>query len=229
MQTLSAAIKYFTVIGCFSRQIPAPKTVGRGSLFIVFIGALIGLLLAAINYTLQPHLHARMIGPTVVLAWIATTGARHLHEIKGSFSSSSRERNQETLGFVAIVLIILFKTAAIESMDELATLSLFLAPMLARWALLIFLYGYGSRFDETIRSVADEVHITPVILNSVVTLGLMVYFLSRKGLWIALAVSSCALVLRELFLRRAGAVSRDHAGATVEISEALSLVLLATF
>lgn len=217
------------MLGGLGRENPALESVGRGSAFIVFIAALIGLLLAVINYALQPHLHVRILALIVVSAWITITGARHLHELKESFANRSGKPNQETLGFVAVALVILFKTAAMESMDELATLSLFLAPLLARWALLIFSYRYGARFDETIRPLTDEVRIIPILVSSALTLGLVLYFLSRKGLWIALAVSICALLLRELFFRRHGAISKNHAGATVEISEALSLVLLATF
>ena len=227
MQKLTAPIKYLTVLGCFSRQIPALESVGKGATFFVFIAALIGLLLALINYTLQPHLDARILALVAVSAWITMTGARHLHELKESFANKNGEPDRQTLGLIAVLLIVLFKIAALESMDELATLSLLIAPLLARWALLIFLYGYGSRFDETIRPLADEVHLLPILVSSVVTLGVVLYFLTRKGLWIALAVSVAALLLRELFFRRIAAVSKDHAGATVEISEALSLVLLA--
>ena len=38
---------------------------------MVFIAALIGLLLALINYTLQPHLDARILALVAVSAWIS--------------------------------------------------------------------------------------------------------------------------------------------------------------
>ena len=231
VQKLIDRCKFLAVLGSISARSPRLESVGRAAMYFVLNGFLLGLLLATTNYLLQPHLDVQILALVVVTLWIASTGARHLQGLKVSFSAlgSCGERANETSGFVAVAMIILFKCAAAESMDEIATLSLFLTPVLARWALLVFLYGYGSRFDETTRPLAEQVHFLHVLIGTAAVLGLAMYFLSRTGLWLALAVSVCALLLRGILFRLRGSISQAHLGATVEMSEALCLVLLASF
>ncbi len=225
-----AAFRFLTIWGCIEGREPRPESVGRAGIYFVLVGLILGLLLALTNYFLQPYLDGEILSLIVVALWIAATGARHLRGLRDCFSAAgeSRSRMNETSGFIAVTMTILLKSAAAESVDEIATLSVFLTPVLARWGLLVFLFGYGSRFDESVAPVADQVRLPAVLFATGAALGLVAYFLSRKGLWIALAVSLGALSLRELSFRRRGAVSQAHLDATVETSEVLSLVLLAS-
>ena len=65
-----------------------------------------------------------------------------------------------------------------------------------------------------------------MLVGTAATLGVATYFLGRKGLWIAVIVSISALLLHELFVRRRHVLAHSDLGATVEISEALGLLLL---
>ncbi len=134
----------------------------------------------------------------------------------------------ETLGVVAIVLVILGKIAAANSMDEILTLSLLLMPVLARWALIIFLYGYDTRFDEIPRLIAQQVNFWPLLASTAAILALTMYLLGRKGLWIALLVSIFTLFCAQCSIG-ATAYSRTLMSArSVELTETLSLILLAS-
>jgi adenosylcobinamide-GDP ribazoletransferase len=234
VQLLLAGFKYLTVWADFTDDQPAPELVGRAAGFFPFVGLLLGLLLALSNYVLSPYLNPEILSVVVIALLIAATGARHLHGVKETFDelgakAAGRDgRRNEALGFAAIVLVILFKIAAADSMDEILSLSLLLTPVLARWAVLIFIYGYDARFDETLRLISARVKFSSVLTSTAATLALTVYFLGRKGLWIALIVSLIALLLRGLLHRRHGIVSQANIGAIVELAEALSLVLLAS-
>ena len=231
MQTLSAAFKFLTVWGCFTTAKPAPETIGKAAGYFPYVGLVLGLLLALTNYLLTPYLDAEILNLIVVALLIAITGARHLNGVKHTFDALAANDGpaNQTLGLAAVVLVILFKSAAADSMDERLTLSWLLTAVLARWALVIFLYGYHSRFDETARSIAEWVNFRAVLASTVATLALSVYFLGRKGLWIALVVSLFTLLLRTLLHRRHAVLSQANLGATVELAEALSLALLASF
>jgi adenosylcobinamide-GDP ribazoletransferase len=233
VQTLLAAFKYLTVWGCFAATQPAPETVGRAAAYFPIVGLLLGLLLALSNYILAPHLDPQIVTAVVIALWLVATGGRHLHGLKETFDelgtrSEGNRPTNETIGFAAIVLVFLLKSAAVNSMDELLGLSLLLSPLLARWALVIFLYGYNTRFVEIVRLVSERVKFWPLFTSTAATLALAVYFLGRKGLWIALILSLFTLLMRGLLYRRHAVLSQANLGVTVELTEALSLVLLAS-
>jgi adenosylcobinamide-GDP ribazoletransferase len=231
---LAAAFKFLTIWGCISAEKPEGNPVTSAAGLFPLVGLFLGLLLALTNYRLAAYVDPRILNLILIALLIAATGARPLTGLKDTFDTIACEstdkgpRLSAMCGFAALVLVILFKSAAMDSMDELLTLSLLLTPILARWALVIFLYGVHLRFDEDAGVIAERVTMGPMIISTTATLVLAVYFLGRKGLWIGLALSLFALSMRGLLIKRHGVLSPAHLGATIELSEALSLVLLAS-
>lgn len=234
MKKLAAAFKFLTLWGCTSAVKPAPDLIGSASGLFPLVGLTLGLLLALTNYSLSAHVDPRILNLFSIALLIAATGAKPLAGLKDTFdaiSAASMDKSSRTsgiLGLTAVALAILFKSAAMDSMDELLTSSLLLTPVFARWSLLIFLYGYSFHFDEHTRLIAERITIWPVLLGTVATLGLAAYFLGRKGLWIGFIVSVFVLFIRGALSRRDTELSDAHSGAMIELSEALSLVLLAS-
>lgn len=231
VKTFFAAFKFLTIWGCFSTVKPAPGTVGKAAGYFPCVGLALGLLLALTNYILSPYFGTEILNLIVLTFLIAATGAQHLTGMKATFDAfaANDESANRTLGFTAVVLVIVFKSAAADSMDINLTLSWLLTPVLARWALVIFLYGYHSRFEGPARAIAEHVNTRPVLASTVFTLVLAVYFLGRRGLWLALVVSVFTLSLRTLLHRRQTVLSQANWGATVELAEVVSLVVLASF
>lgn len=184
------------------------------------------------NYVLVAYLDSEILNIVLIATLVVATGGIHLEGMKNTFDAiptpMSKSGGNETLGFVAIVLVILFKSGAADSMDEKLTLSLLLTPVLARWALVIFIYGYHDRCEETPRLIAENVKLWQLVVATVATLALVVYFLGRKGLWISLSVSLFALLTRSLLHRRHAVLTHDNFGAIIELGEVLSLILLAS-
>jgi cobalamin synthase len=75
VQTLSAAFKFLTVWGCFTSATPAPDTIGKSAGYFVYVGLVLGLLLALTNYILTPYLAAEILSLALVALLIAVTGA----------------------------------------------------------------------------------------------------------------------------------------------------------
>jgi adenosylcobinamide-GDP ribazoletransferase len=232
MQALLTAFKYLTVWGCFSANEPAPESIGKAAAYFPLVGLFLGLLLAFSNYVLAPHLDPRITTVVIISLLFAATGGRNLDEVKETFDAlavrSPKTKVNGAVGLVAIVLLILFKSAAIDSMDELLSLSLLLAPVLARWTLLLSLFGYSTRFPDSVRLISDGVKFWPLFVSTAAVLTLTIYFLGRKGLWIALIVSLFSLIMRSLLYRHHAALSRANLGTVVELAEALSLVSFAS-
>ena len=233
MQTLAAAFKYLTVWGLTGGK-PTAEMIGKSAGYFPLVGLILGLLLGLSNYFLAPYVSPEIINVVVIALLISATGGQHLRGIKSSFDALGTNaagddgRSSEALGIAAIVLVILGKSAAANSMDEILTLSLFLMPVLARWAMIIFLYGYATRFDGIPRLIAEQVKFWPLLASTAAILALMTYLLGRTGLWIALLVSIFTLFLRAALYRRHGVLSHADVRASVELTETLSLILLAS-
>lgn len=206
--------------------------IGTAAVFFPLVGLTLGLSLAMTNYVLVAYLDSEILNIVLIATLVVATGGIHLEGMKNTFDAiptpMSKSGGNETLGFVAIVLVILFKSGAADSMDEKLTLSLLLTPVLARWALVIFIYGYHDRCEETPRLIAENVKLWQLVVATVATLALVVYFLGRKGLWISLSVSLFALLTRSLLHRRHAVLTHDNFGAIIELGEVLSLILLAS-
>jgi cobalamin synthase len=191
-------------------------------------------MLALANYALAPYVHSEVLSVALITLLLVATGGLHLEGLKNTFAAlgsnepTDNDRAYDSLGVAAIVVVILLKNAAVESMDERLTLSLLVTPTLARWALLTFFYGNHAHFDEASGRLAEQITFMQLLASTAATLALMIYFLGRTGLWIALIVSLAALLIRRLLERHHGVLTHAHSGAVVEVGEALSLILLAT-
>ena len=232
MQKLVAGFKYLTIWGHFSATQPPPATVGAAAIYFPLVGLVLGLLLVFLNYYLAVYLASEILSILLIAVLTITTGAIHLEGTKNTFDAMARKMpqagNGHILGFVAIVFVILFKTGAIDVMDERLAVSLLLTPVAARWALVIFLYGYHDRCEEAPRIIAANVKLWHLVIATAATLGLAVYLLGRKGLWLGLALSVFVLLSRSLLHRRHAVLTHDNFGAVIEWSEVLGLILLAS-
>jgi adenosylcobinamide-GDP ribazoletransferase len=234
VQKLIATGKFLTIWGRFSAVQAQPNTIGSAMIYFPLIGLMFGLVLALLNYGLAPYLPPEILSMVLIMVLILLTGGIHLGDLWLTFNASRTKtlpaeyRGDASLGIIAIVIVLLFKSAATDSMDERLSMSLLLAPVLARWALLIFVYGYQHRCDEIAGVIAEQLRFWHLLAATSATLALSAYLLGRKGLWIALSLSLLVLLGRNLIYRLNAVVTQNNFGAVIEIAEALSLVLLAS-
>jgi len=234
MQSLIAAIKYLTIWGRINTTKPTAEAIGSAAIYFPLVGFVLGLLLALLHYGLGLYLDSAILSVFLVAVLLLATGGIHLEGTRNTFAAlcaepTSGTRPQDNLwGVVAIVFLILFKTGAIDVLDDKLTLSLLLTPVFARWALVIFIYGYHDRCEETPRRIAENVRFWHLLVTTVAILGLAFYLLGRKGLWIGLALSIVTLLVRSLLHRRHAVLTHDNFGAVIELSEMLGLILLAS-
>jgi cobalamin synthase len=131
-------------------------------------------------------------------------------------------------GLLAVLLVALFKTHSMEVIGESRSLSLLLTPLLARWSLVLFLFGSNTLANDPIMIIARSVRSWHLIATSVATLGFAFYVATTQALWVALSLSLLALLARGFLHRGQGGVSLANCGALVEIGEALSFTLFAS-
>lgn len=202
-------------------------------IYFPVVGLVLGLFLGLFNYLLASYLPPEILSMVLITSLIILTGGTHLEGVHHTFAESPvkfspPQTNNNTVGVIAVVMVILFKAAAIDSMDEKLALSLLLAPVLARWGLLIFAYGYHDRCEETLRLIVEQLRFWHLAIATTGTLALTAYYLGRRGLWIALSLSLFVLAARTLIHRRDAILTQHNFGAIIELGETLTLILLAS-
>lgn len=233
MQSLATAFKYLTILGRWRAPTSAPTGFANAPLWFPLVGSAIGVILAAINYALALYIDSQILSVLVIALLIVATGAIPLAGTKITFDSmeqptaAARDGTGEVSGLAAILVVTFLKIHAVNIMDDKVAANIFVAPTLARWALVVLLYGYHDRCDETMRLIAEHTKLWHVVATTVSTLGLATYLLGREALWISLALSLLALLSRTLFHRRHAILTLHNLGAVTDLGETLALVLLA--
>ena len=233
MQSLVTAFKYLTILGRWRAPTSARAGIGHTPLWFPLVGLAIGVIIAAINYALALYIDTQILSVLVIALWIVVTGAIPMAGTKMTFDAmqhpvaAARGGGAEVFGFAAILIITFLKIHAIDVMDDKVAANLFIAPALARWALVVLLYGYHDRCDETMRLIAENTKLWHVGATTLCTLALATYLLGREALWIGLALSLMALLSRTLLHRRHAILTLSNLGAVTDLGEALALVLMA--
>lgn len=234
MKSIVAAFEFLTILSRFIRFPPSAPMVGQAAALFPIIGLVLGLSLALLARALQNYVDVEILSTTLVAFLVLATGAVHLEGLKKTFDapgvrpSAGSESSSSAVGIVAILVVILFKIKSIDILEEKLTLALLLTPVMARWAMLVFIYGSYRHSEGEASIIAANVRFWHVAFATIATLALASYLLDRTALWIGLSLSILALLCRALFHKQTGALTRDNYGAVVEGSEALSLVLMAS-
>ena len=233
MQSLATAFKYLTILGRWHAPTSAYTGFANAPLWFPLVGSAIGMILAAINYALVLYIDSQILSVLVIALLIVATGAIPLAGTKITFDSmqqpttAARDGAGEVSGLAAILIVTFLKIHAIDIMDDKVAANLFVAPALARWALVVLLYGYHDRCDETMRLIAENTKLWHLGATTLCTLALATYLLGREALWISLALSLLALLSRALLHRRHAILTLNNLGAVTDLGEALALVLMA--
>lgn len=232
MQDLLTALKYLTILGRWRPSASATAGFGNASLWFPLAGLAIGVILAASNYLLALKIDSEILSVLIIALLTVVTGAKPLAGTKTTFDSmqrptmTERDHGAEVFGIAAVLIVTLLKIHALDIMDDKVTANLFLAPALARWALVVLLFGYHDRCDETMRLIAENTKLWHLAVTTVLTLALATYLLGREALWIGLALSLLALLSRSLLHRRHAILTLSNFGAVTDVGEALTLVLM---
>jgi adenosylcobinamide-GDP ribazoletransferase len=234
MKSIVAAFEFLTVFSQLIRFQTSATMVGKAAALFPVVGLVLGLSLALLARTLQNYVDVEILSTTLVAFLTLATGGLHLEGLKKTFdapglrgSPAGSGSSSSAIGIIAIVFVILFKIESIDILEEKLTLALVLAPVMARWAMLVFIYGSHRQSEGEAGIIAANVRFWHVVFATIATLAPATYLLGGTALWIGLSLSVLALSCRALFHRRTGALTRDNYGAVVEGSEALSLVLMA--
>jgi adenosylcobinamide-GDP ribazoletransferase len=236
MKKVLAPLQFLTFAGHFACAQASPEEIGKSAGFFPLVGFALGLALALLNRLLEPYLESEILGVVLITILIVMTGAIHLEGTQKTFDElatgiNSRRRSESTsgiYGLLALLVIVLFKVRAVEVIGETRSVSLLLTPMLARWSLVIFLYGSAAPSKDSAGIIAENVKGWHLLAATVATLTLAMYLAGRTVLWIGLWLSLLSLLSRTYLHHLRGGITYNQLGTLIELSETLSLILFAS-
>jgi cobalamin synthase len=170
VQRFVSAAKYLTIWGRFTAVQTSFGAIGAASVYFPVIGFTLGLVLAFSNYALAPYLPTEILSITLIMVVIILTGGLHLEALYLTFAARDPKispldhRGNGAIGAIALGMVLLFKAAALDSIDQKVTLSLLLAPVLARWTLLVFIFGYQEQCEEMAKAIAQQMKLWHLLL-----------------------------------------------------------------
>jgi cobalamin synthase len=226
MKSALAAFKFLAVGGRFDEAESRYEASAVAALFFPLVGLVVGLSLAIVNRAFESHLESELLAVVLTATMLLITRAVHLDGTLQTFETltygpafGESPRPTHVQGCLVVLLVVLFKIRAIEVIGDTRTLSLLLTPVLARWSLVIFLYGAAKR-----RRVRAAVGKTGVHLLVTTTQLWRLPYIWWDG---ALGRFVCFAFCPEPRSRRPRRYLRQPR-ALIELSETLSLVLFAS-
>jgi adenosylcobinamide-GDP ribazoletransferase len=208
---------------------------GLGVLSLPLAGLLLGVVLVIVNRVIEPYLSSEILAVVLVAILVLATGGHFLAGTQTTFDTLPRIRpdidspgHWRIYGLLAVLLVVLLKIRSIEVIGDIRGASLLLTPLLARWSLVLFLFGSSAADDDASQRIAENVRSWHVVVSSIIALGVTLFIAGALALWVALFLSLFALLARTYLHRRTGGISLANCGAVVELSEALGFTLFAS-
>lgn len=236
MQAFLLALQFLTCLPAPVRGYE-PHQVGRSLLSYPLVGLLVGALLMAMASVLAAA-PLPLAAALILVAWVVITGALHLDGLADSADAwvgghGERERTLAIMkdpaagpvGVTAIMLTLLLKFVALQTVLAGPPTALLLAPLLGRTALpLLFLTTPYVRAGGLGEAMAHHLPRQGALLVTASGAMLAVFI---GGFLPVLMAGAVFVLLRTLMMRRIAGTTGDTAGATVELVEAAVLVTLA--
>jgi adenosylcobinamide-GDP ribazoletransferase len=235
------AAGFLTILPVLSRAAVAPEILAASFGWFPLVGFGLGALLAAENLVLTPLFGDALAAVLLVLTLTVLTGAVHVDALADTADAlsagSDRRRALEIMrdsrigsfGAAAIFFFLAFEIVALMTMGEARrTIALWLAPGLARWAMVTV----GWRIEYLRAEGAGTLLLAPggdrnlALASVLVALATLPIFSGRVMLAYAVAVALAA-VLRAAYRRWLGGVTGDLLGAAGELVEVAVLLVMA--
>lgn len=239
MNSFFAALQFLTLCPWPKRVTRSAEEVGRSAMFFPVIGFALGSILVLIDALLQPFSDSGLLSAILVTALVVATRGLHLDGLADTFdglgAGGDRERvlrimddsHTGVFGVAAIVLVLSIKAQALQSVGDGRWRALLMAPLLSRWAMVLFAYrstaakeGLGSMFIANMEA-------RQFLSAAFVTLFLAVAIQPIIGIALMAGVTVFALLCKFYFHRRLGGVTGDTFGAVEELSESSVMIAIA--
>jgi len=240
---LIAAIRFLTIIPIPWGRPESPQAVGRSQAYFPLVGLGLGLALVGLDQGLGRVLADAPRAWLLVLALAVLTGGMHLDGLADSADGllgaqgRTRERRLAIMhdaqvgayGVVALIAVLSLKWSAVLSLPGgVRAEALLLTPCLGRATVVVgtiaFPYARPSGLGLPLHQAARG---STLAVAGAIALGAAGALLGWGGLVIAIVVTATSLAIGAWAARRLGGLTGDVYGALVEITEVMTLLLVA--
>jgi adenosylcobinamide-GDP ribazoletransferase len=238
VKSLLAALQFLTIFPWPARPDGSAREIGPAAIYFPVVGFGLGAILFFLNSLLEEAMPDALLSLTLVAALTLLTRGLHLDGLADTFdglgAGGDRERTLKIMddshsgvfGVVAVVLVLLFKFHAIESMTEERGRALLIAPLLGRWAMVALAYRSKAAKEGLGSFFAGRVSGCHLFFATLIALVSVAGFSQGFGLAVMAGVAISALAAKSYFHRRLGGLTGDVFGAVGELSE---ITVLAAF
>lgn len=207
MRSFLLALQFLTIVPVRISGTVNEYELGKSSSWFVVVGALQGILLLAVDYTMGNVFHPDIVAALLVLALIVSNGAFHLDGLADtadalavkSAGNAEADRSRRLtvmkdpttgpIGVTVLVMVLLLKYLSIRSCANLLPFTyystLFVLPMISKWCMVVAMYkGTAARRDGLGRSFLESVRMPQLAAATVMFLApvsLLVFKWGRFG------------------------------------------------
>ncbi len=258
MKKVLLAFQFLTIIPVKEIKEVSEKEMGGASAFFPLIGAFQGLLLVSTSVVFLKVFQAELTNGLLVFVLVLTNGGFHLDGLADTFDAVASRANKEkklaimkdstigSIGVTAIVLVLLLKFLALNSLFHLSPftfhLSLFLMPVFSRWAMVpAIFHGKSARQDGLGRIFIENTGVKEFVTATFLTLLFLILAvlignkINNPDYQFSIINFQLSLILPVLYIfsliavwfsnKNFGGMTGDTLGAVSEISEILFLIM----
>jgi cobalamin 5'-phosphate synthase/cobalamin synthase len=234
IRQLLAAVSFLTAIPAGKSPYDA-KDVAQSARWFPLIGAMLGALYVTVLRLFAPWFPASIVAILIIITEALVTGGLHLDGLADTADGLGGGRTPDdalrimrdhaigSYGAIALIVVILMKVAAAAVLIERhqAERYLVLAPTLGRWS--VVLVGCALPYARPASAVSNQMGKTELAIATIVMAVVTASAGWRGAVCVGIALCASA-VCGLIYKRKIRGVTGDTLGATVEITEALTLL-----
>ena len=237
------AVRFLTRIPIPFRGQLSAAAIGGSLIYYPVVGALIGIMLAALAALLHDRLAPVLLAALLVVTWTLITGGLHLDGLADSLDAWAashggggrdkalavmKDPHIGAIGVVGLISVLLLKFAALDALlAQGGYTGIAIAPLLGRTNILaLFLTTRYVRESGLGSTLAAEMPRRGVAAAAALSAVCVLLFFRSAGLLCLVCAAAVFVGLRAAMLRRIGGMTGDTLGASVEITEVMVLLTI---
>ena len=236
------ALGYLTILPVDRSLEVSPERLGRSMALYPAVGLVLGLGLVMLDSLLGALVPRSVLDCLLLLILIVVTGALHLDGIAALFDGLARGKNDSAgimrtlqdrrggaMGVVGLVMLLLLKYLCLFNLPiSIKSAGLIFMPAVGRWVQVVL--AVSCRHPRS-RSSSDGVYLEHagerellIACGSLIAVALVLF--GMEGIFLIFLLGIATILLIKYFEIRLGGVNGDVLGASCELMEVFSLLLV---